>query len=91
MSERYDHLKRRCPILGGPVTFQYCRRYEGENQPCGRVFDCWWEYFDIVNYMRSCLSQSQFEALCKKRPKPKISSLLELIARAKSSKGCEKK
>ena len=81
-----DHLKRRCPRLGGPVSFHYCRLNSGENQPCFKILDCWWEAFDVVSHMKSSLPEQQFEELMNERtrPKHKITSLVELIEQAKS-------
>lgn len=78
-----DHRIRRCPRLGGPVSFGYCRGIGENGLPCGKVFDCWWERFDIVAYVQSCLSEDQYERLVRVRPQPKLCSLVELIAQAK--------
>ncbi len=79
-----DNLKRRCPRLGGPVNFKYCRT-SGEDLPqCHKIFDCWWEYFDVFAYLKSALPEDEFNALRRKStPKPKVTSILELIAKAK--------
>jgi hypothetical protein len=74
-------LSRRCPRLGGPVGFKYCMSGEGD-QPCAKVVDCWWETFDIVRYLRDNLSADQFDRLLNARPRPKVASLVELIAQA---------
>ncbi len=79
-----DSLKRRCPRLGGPVTFGYCKT-AGEKLPqCHKIFDCWWEYFDVFTYLKSVLPEDEFNALRQKPgPEPKLASIVELIARAK--------
>ena len=43
-----ERLVRRCPRLGGEVAFGYCKVCGGEKTPCFKVFDCWWERFDVV-------------------------------------------
>jgi len=73
--------------LGGPVTFGYCRRCGEEHLPCWKVFDCWWESFDVVDFLKSRLSPDQFHRLSQTRPKPKIDSLLELVEQAKKAAG----
>jgi len=78
-----DHLEQRCPRLGGPVTFHYCRLHGGEQLPCWKIFDCWWEIFDIVAYLKQNLSDEAFEKLGDSKPKPKVASLVELISEAK--------
>lgn len=81
--KEFDHLERRCPRLGHPVSFSYCRKCEEDDSPCFKVFDCWWEYFDVVDYLRNNLNSEQFQALIQKKPKPKITSILELVREAK--------
>jgi len=83
MNSDYDHYQRRCPRLGGPVSFLYCRTGGTDKQPCWKAFDCWWESFDIVTYMRTTLPEEQFEKLSDTRPQPKVNSIIELIAQAK--------
>ena len=82
MTNHLNPLYRRCPRLGGPVGFKYCMSGEGE-QPCAKVVDCWWETFDIVQYLRDNLSDEQFIQVLNTRPRPKIASLVELIGQAK--------
>ena len=80
-----DHLERRCPRLGGPVTFEYCRRNVGERLPCWKVFDCWWETFDVRAFFKIRLTAAEFQELVNTRPKPKVTSLLELIAQTQKN------
>jgi len=82
MTDSLNPLSRRCPRLGGPVGFKYCMSGEGEH-PCAKVVDCWWETFDIVQYLRDNLSEEQFIRVLSARPRPKIASLVELIGQAK--------
>ena len=77
-------LSRRCPRLGGEVTFGYCNACGEEKMPCFKVFDCWWERFDVVAHMQACLSPEAFDALCARRPPPKMTSLVDLIRQAQS-------
>lgn len=79
-------LSRRCPRLGGPVTFGYCMGCE-QQRPCPKTIDCWWETFDIVRYLQEHLPAEHFEELLQAQPRPKIASLVELIEKAK--KGAE--
>ena len=82
MTHDNNPLSRRCPRLGGPVGFKYFMSGVGEN-PCAKVVDCWWETFDIVQYLRDNLSEDQFNRVLNARPRPKVASLVELIAQAK--------
>ena len=82
-----EQLKRRCPRLGGEVFFDYCRGCGPHGQTCWKVFDCWWEVFDVVAYLRAQLPEDEFEALANARPQPKVLSLLELIEAARQRSG----
>jgi hypothetical protein len=48
------------------------------------VIDCWWELFDVRTYLEENLSEDDFRALLDQKPKPKITSILELIEKAKN-------
>ena len=79
-----DTLERRCPRLGGDVSFGYCKICEEGKSPCFKVFDCWWERFDVVAHMQACLSPEAFEALSAHRfPPTKVASLVDLIRQAR--------
>lgn len=75
---------RRCPRLGSPVAFDYCLDEGGLEKPCFKMIDCWWETFDVVAFLKQHLSPRQFEQVINARPKPKVSSLIELIAQAQA-------
>ncbi|GBC59692.1 hypothetical protein DENIS_0633 [Desulfonema ishimotonii] len=80
----YDHFERRCPRLGHRVGFEYCRTCGPEGAVCPKTADCWWEYFDIVAWLRVHLTEAAFQKLAAARPQPKVLSLVELIAQAKA-------
>ncbi len=83
MSKKQDSLVRRCPRLGNPVPFNYCEICGDDRQPCFKILDCWWEHFDVVLYLKDNLSEDQFNRVMEDRPKPKVTSLIELIEQAK--------
>jgi len=83
MREDMDRLERRCPRLGGPVSFGYCRTSGDDHSVCWKILDCWWESFDVVGYLQDSLSAEQFNKLVHAKPKPKIVSLIELVEQAK--------
>lgn len=78
-----DRLQRRCPRLGGPVSFRYCLTADEEGKPCHKTIDCWWEVFDVVSFLRSHLSEKAFESLTRMRPMNKVSSLVSLIEKTR--------
>ena len=77
----YDHLEVRCPKLGGQVTFAYCQK-EGGDLPCRRTMSCWQPYFPVVSYLRTTLTESQWDRCFCQKPKETIASLVELIEAA---------
>ncbi len=84
--DTYDCMERRCPRLGGPVTFHYCRNCPDTGGFCPKTADCWWEYFDIAAYMKQYLSEDELKALTEKKFKPRVTSLLEMIQEAIKSR-----
>lgn len=78
-----DSLERRCPRLGGPVPFRYCRTTGEGGRPCFKIMDCWWETFDVRTYLENSMSEAAFKALAEARPPDKIASLLDLIEQAR--------
>ena len=50
----------RCPQLGGPVNFKYCR-VMNNGLPCPRIIGCWRSTFDIIAYLEAhyCLEDLQ--------------------------------
>lgn len=90
MNTSKDHLEQRCPRLGGSVAFHYCRTSGDESLPCWKIFDCWWEYFDVVTLLRTYLPEDVVDRIANTRPKPKITSLVEIIEQAKKNVAAEK-
>ncbi len=83
----FEDLEMRCPRLGGPVHFGYCRREGTDDQPCFKILDCWWQRFDVAAHLESRLSRAAFEALSRHRPTTRIASLIDLIAAAQKNTG----
>ena len=90
MNKSKDHLEQRCPRLCGSVSFHYCRTCGDESLPCWKIFDCWWEYFDVVTLLRTYLPEDVVDRIANTRPKPKIASLVEIIEQAKKNVAAEK-
>ena len=82
----HDDKKKYCRMLGHEIAFSYCRQTTSR-QPCRKIFDCWFETFDIEGFMKEHFSDEELKALLAP-PKPKMTSLVELIRQAqKNSKG----
>ena len=52
----------RCPQLGGPVTFEYCRKMNGD-LPCVRLVLCWGETFDVQGFLTAHYDGDQLERM----------------------------
>ncbi|MBN2378123.1 MAG: hypothetical protein JXD22_17125 [Sedimentisphaerales bacterium] len=76
----HDKRKIRCRMLGHEVEFGYCRTPGGES-PCRKIFDCWHERFEVVEFIRAHYSPEQIEKMMAPPP-PKMVSIIELIQRA---------
>ncbi|MDY6905524.1 MAG: hypothetical protein SWH61_12665 [Thermodesulfobacteriota bacterium] len=79
--------ERRCPRLGHDITFTYCLGCGEDGGPCFKTADCWWEYFDVVGYLRTHYAEDTVSRILDARPRPKVASLLELIEQAKERTG----
>jgi len=79
-----DARKRRCPMLGHDVSFSYCRA-PGRELPCGKIFDCWWETFDVESFVRAHFSEADIRKILAPR-QDKASSLVDLIDKAKRAR-----
>lgn len=82
--EKFDDKKMYCRMLGHEIGFGYCR-LGGSGQACRKVFDCWFETFDIGGFMREHFTEEDIKAILAP-PKPKMASLIEMIQEAQKSK-----
>jgi hypothetical protein len=76
-----DEREQRCPMLGHPVPFRYCRQLP-EGRPCRLIIDCWQGRFDVVSLLQERYTPEEIGAILAP-PKPKLTSIVELIERAK--------
>jgi hypothetical protein len=80
MITEHDHLEIRCPMLGHPLHFSYCRS-ANLGDPCRKIFDCWFTRIDIKKFVQENFSDDKIEKLASP-PKPKVLSILEIAQRA---------
>lgn len=78
----YEEKEIRCPKLGGPVNFEYCR-LEQSGLPCSRALNCWSIHFDVEAFFREGLTSEDFERCFLRSAPSKVSTLLELVERAR--------
>jgi len=75
----------RCPRLGHQISFAYCRT-ENSGLPCAKTLDCWSVHFPVADLLRQELSPGEWKKAFERPPKPKILSLVELIAEARHAR-----
>ncbi len=80
---RDDH-RIRCPRLGHMIAFSYCYT-ENSGLPCFKTLDCWFQHFEVRDWLEERLSADQLRQVFEKPPKPKMLSLVELIDQARKN------
>lgn len=82
--EPFEDKEIRCPRLGGPVTFGYCKIETGD-RPCSRAITCWSPHFDVKSFFADRLNDDEYQRCFCSPPKSKIATLVELIEQAQRS------
>lgn len=77
----FDTLETRCPKLGGPVTFDYCRKV-ADGLPCSKSLICWEMIFPVEEYMARVLTQEEWRTVFEQPPKARLDVILEVAAQA---------
>lgn len=80
-----DDYKIRCPRLGHQISFLYCR-HENRGLPCFKSLDCWNDHFQVEVYLKTELTEEEWEGVFCRKPKAKMASLLDLIEQAKKNR-----
>ena len=86
--QNIDDQERQCPRLGNPISFRFCLISGDDDMACFKIFDCWWERFDVEAYLKQNMPESAFNELVKvaEKPKSKIASIIEIAEKAKKTK-----
>jgi hypothetical protein len=80
MLSDHDIKTRHCPMLGHEIAFSYCRA-PGNEAPCRKIFDCWFESFDIREFIAAHYDTATIAAIAAPPP-PKLASLMDIIRQA---------
>jgi len=80
-----DEFNIRCPRLGHQLIFSYCRS-ENNGLPCFKILDCWFEHFNVEEYLKEELESKDWENIINRSGPRKVQSLMELIEQAKKTK-----
>jgi len=86
--DAHDKRKIRCRMLGHEVDFSYCRQVGGE-LPCKKIPDCWFERFDVEQFLQQHYTPDQIRQILT-LPKPKLTSIVELIRQAQNNNDTQK-
>lgn len=81
--DKVDMERGYCRRLGHDVDFSYCRM-AGQPLPCFKIFDCWYERFDIKGFMESHYTPDEIKTLLTP-PQDKVSTLYDLIEKARKA------
>jgi hypothetical protein len=81
--DQHDNKKIYCRMLGHHITFAYCRAGHS-SQPCRKIFDCWFQTFDIKKFMNDHFTDSEIQAILAPS-KDKMTSIIELIQKAQQN------
>lgn len=85
MEQEINNKQIRCPRLGDEIPFFYCLKESGD-MPCSRILSCWSAYFDVEGFLKEKLAPEKWDKFINFRPIDKVSSLVELIEKAKAKK-----
>ena len=79
--EQFDECNIYCRMLGHDLTFKYCRQ-TGNGSFCRKIFDCWIDKIDIVQYAKTHFSPDDINKVFHSTV-PKMNTLLNLIEKSK--------
>jgi hypothetical protein len=83
--EQYDDQEIRCLQLGGPVTFNYCRRVN-HGLPCKLLIGCWQGRLDVIGFLSTNFAPEELRQAFAPPPGSKLERLVGLIERAKAAR-----
>ncbi len=84
--KKYDSEEKwRCPQLGGPVTFEYCRRMNFA-LPCHLLFACWGERIEVEQYLKENFSPEEMEKVFAAPPRGRVGTMLDALAQVEEQK-----
>jgi len=78
--KQFDEHTIRCRRLGHEVTFAYCRQ-ESDSLPCKMIRDCWFEKFNVNEFLERHYRTEQMQQL-RTPATPKITQLWQIMQQA---------
>ncbi|MFP4521596.1 MAG: hypothetical protein ACLFQK_05570 [Fibrobacterota bacterium] len=77
VDKRYDNLEIRCPRLGHPVPFSYCR-VENSGLPCPRIKNCWEREVPVSDFIEANYTKEEQHSAFAER-KDRIQTIFDII------------
>ncbi len=85
--EAFDGLEAwRCPQLGGPAPFKYCRTMN-EDRPCPMLIDCWGASVDVEGFLGANYALDELREIFGGPKKGRVDRIVETLERVKKEKG----
>ena len=82
MIEEHDKLERRCPSLGGPVPFYYCRTMN-HKLPCARIIQCWGAKLDMQAFLETNYSEEDLKSAFEPDPRTRVQKIIQIAEEAR--------
>lgn len=79
----FDKTEVRCPRLGGPVTFGYCRRAGQNELPCAKALNCFKLRFPVEKYFQAVLKEETFADIFGQPMEGRVERLFRVVDEAK--------
>ena len=80
----FDGLETRCPRLGGPVPFGYCKK-TNQGLPCSKSLICWETAFPVREYMLRILTRDEMAQVFDSPPQPRLDAILNAALTAEKA------
>ena len=71
-------------MLGGPVTFAYCRKMN-EGLPCAKVLECWLQRLPLVEFLKANYSPDELQEIFAAKEKGRLARLVETVEQARKN------
>ncbi len=82
MIDEHDDKSRRCPPLGGPVPFKYCRTVNNK-LPCHRILECWGAKFDVAEWLKENYTDNEIRQSMTPDGRSRLDKILRAAHEAK--------
>ncbi len=75
----------RCPMLGGPVHFGYCRKVN-DGLPCVKLLECWLQRLPLVEFLKTHYSPDEIQTAFASKRKGRLARIMEAVDNARTDK-----